>query len=156
MFRTRMVKKSSRRVNPVQLVTSVFRRPLFSVGEQIELAEHFGIDLLAELIQPPMLIRRESNRSVPVALESVGFQPDQFRVQPFDLALLITAALIHRSSCRRLLAVRGARSSIVRTPLRNFSMRICRMVAVTTLNKRPRRIRWSSTEGINLTTIACC
>jgi hypothetical protein len=29
------------------LVTSVFRRPLFCVGKQVELAEHFGIDLLA-------------------------------------------------------------------------------------------------------------
>jgi len=70
-----MVKKSSRRVNRVQLVTSVFRRALFCVGEQIELAERFGIDLLAELIQPPMLIRRESNRSdSPLASDRSGEQ----------------------------------------------------------------------------------
>jgi hypothetical protein len=86
-----MVKKSSRRVNRVQVVTSVFRRPLFCVGKQVELSEHFGINLLAELIQPPMLIRREPNWFPTVALESVGFQLDQFRVKPFDRALLIMA-----------------------------------------------------------------
>lgn len=32
-------------------------RPLFSVGTQIELAERFGIDLSAKLLQPPLLIR---------------------------------------------------------------------------------------------------
>ena len=86
-----MVKKSSRRVNRVQLVTSVFRRTLFCVGEQIELAEHFGIDFLTELIQPPMLSRREPNRSATVALEDCGLPLDAFRLQPFDLALLTTA-----------------------------------------------------------------
>ena len=91
ILRCRMVKKSSRRVNRVQLVTSVFRRTLFCVGEQVDASEHFGIDLLAELIQPPLLIRRESNRSVPVAPKHCGLPLDPFRVQPFDLALLTTA-----------------------------------------------------------------
>lgn len=52
-----MAKKLSRRVNRVQSATSGSRRPLFCVGEEIEHSEHFGIDLFAELVQPPMLIR---------------------------------------------------------------------------------------------------
>lgn len=44
-----------------------------------------------DLIQPPMLIRREPNRSATVALEDCGLPLDPFRVQPFDLALLTTA-----------------------------------------------------------------
>jgi len=86
-----MVKKSSRGVNPVQWVTSVSMRTPFWVGEQVDESDHFGIDLSAELIQPPLLIRRESNRSATVAPKDCGLPLDPFRVQPFDLALLTTA-----------------------------------------------------------------
>ena len=40
------------------------------------------------------------------------------------------------------------RVSIVRISLLNFSMRICRIVAVTTVYKRPRKIRWPSTPAV--------
>ena len=87
---------------------------------------------------PPALVHVRRERFVVPA----GASPVPAKVVP--------AALIHRSSCRRLLAVIGDRSSLVRTPLRNFSMRICRIVAVTTVYKHPRRIRWSSTDGTKI------
>ena len=64
---------------------------LFCVVEQFNPFEHLGIDLLSQLIQPLMLLRRETNRLSAIVLEQVSFQSHTFRMQSFDLPLLYAA-----------------------------------------------------------------